>query len=71
MPMHIYKQNVKFAQVVILGNCRVTFVETAARQGINAVHLWQYKPPYVTLTQHKWINEPHSKHVADLDLQYE
>jgi hypothetical protein len=37
---HIHKQNIKHAQAVILGNCRVIITEIAARLGINVVHPW-------------------------------
>jgi hypothetical protein len=49
------------ASPMILGNCRVTIVEIAARLGINVVCPWS-KPLYVTLTQHKWTTEPHLQH---------
>jgi hypothetical protein len=56
------------AQAMILGNCRVTIAEIAARMGINVTVLganfkwWNYL--YATLTRHKWTTTvPHSQHV--------
>jgi hypothetical protein len=34
------KQNMKFAQAMILGNCRVSIVEIAASLGVNDAHPW-------------------------------
>jgi hypothetical protein len=49
------EQNVERAQAMILRNCTVTTVETAARPGINVIVLGvQPSSAATTLTRHQW-----------------